>query len=445
MRQSQRATRQRGQSAIMITLSVPVMFGLLGMVVDVGWAYWREEACKTAASAAAEAAARQAELAAAFSSTYHILTQSTTANCAASPSTVTPIDNLTMGCLYAKANGFSNSGVQKVMYTAGTSSSPVAGSTPNYWVRYTVTERIPSLFTAVMGSTYLVVSARATSGVFNGAHGACVYALNPNIAKAINLNGTTEVHAGCGVYDNSSNSDALDCSGSASMDAGTATIIVTGGTNCTSSQVTPLPSTNQPPTTDPFLYTPTPTIPPGHTLACDSNGLSSNSTVTMPSDGYYVICNGGIQMNSNGTLNLPAGIYYLQGGGVTLQNGTLTGTGVTIYMTNPLPGGTAATGVKINGNMNVSLTAPSSGTYHGLVIFQDRSITVSSTFNGGSGMGFQGTIYMAGSQINYSGGTSSDITALVGDTVVFTGVSYFGTDNQGAVTGIGTPIAAQIE
>jgi Flp pilus assembly protein TadG len=445
MRQSKRALRQRGQTAIMLTLSVPLMFGLLGFVVDVGWAYWREEACKTAASAAAEAAARQAELAAAFSSTYYISTQATTANCAASPSTTSPIDNLTTGCLYAMANGFTNSGKQKVMYTAGTSGSPVAGSNPNYWVRYTVTEQIPSLFTAVFGVKNVVVSARATSGVFNGAHGACVYALNQTAAKAINLNGTTDVHAGCGIYDNSNNADALDCSGSANLNAGTSTIIVTGGTNCAGSQVTPTPSTNQPRTTDPFLYTPTPTIPPGHVKACDSNGLSSNSTVTMPSDGYYVICNGGIQMNSNGTLNLPAGIYYLKGGGMTLQNGTLQGTGVTIYMTNPDTGGTAASGVKINGNMSVDLTAPSSGTYHGLVIFQDRSITVSSTFNGGAGMGFQGTIYMAGSQINYSGGSSTDITALVGDTVVFTGTSYFGTDNQGAVTGIGTPIAAQIE
>ena len=428
----------------MLTLSVPLMFGLLGFVVDVGWAYWRQEAAKTAASAAAEAAARQAELAPALSSTYHILSQSTTANCVASPSTTAPIDNLTTGCLYAKANGFTNSGRQLVMYTAGTTGSPVSGSTPSYWVRYTVTESIPSLFTAVFGMTNVVVSARATSGVFAGAAGACVYALNQTAAKAINLNGTTNVHAGCGMYDNSNNSDALDCSGNASLDAGTSTIIVTGGTNCSGSQVTPTPTVNQPRTTDPFMWTPAPTIPPGH-ASCDSNGLTANSTVTMPSDGYYVICNGGISMNSNSTLTLPAGIYYLKGGGITLQNGTFNGTGVMFYMTNPDTGGTAASGVKINGNMNVNVSAPTSGQYHGLVIFQDRSITVSSTFNGGSAMGFQGTIYMAGSQINYSGGNSSDVTALIGDTIVFTGTSYFGTDNNGNITGIGTPIAAQIE
>ena len=42
-----RPGRQRGQAAIFIALSLPVMFGLLGLVVDVGWnAYWRREAAK---------------------------------------------------------------------------------------------------------------------------------------------------------------------------------------------------------------------------------------------------------------------------------------------------------------------------------------------------------------------------------------------------------------
>ncbi|HWD00237.1 MAG TPA: pilus assembly protein TadG-related protein [Candidatus Sulfopaludibacter sp.] len=443
MRQSKRAFRQRGQTAIMVTLSLPLMFGLMGFVVDVGWGYWREEAAKTAASAAAEAAARQAELAPTFTSTDHILTQSTTASCAASPSTTAPVDNLTTGCLYAKANGFTNSGKQKVMYKAGTTSSPVAGSTPNYWARYTVTETIPSLFTAVLGMKSLVVSARSTSGVFYGASGSCLYALNYTAPGAITLQGNTDVHAGCGVYDNSNSTTSLSCGGSSSLNAGTAPILISGSNAC-GSHATPTPSTNQPRTQDPFLYTPTPTIPAGH-AACDSTGLAAGNTVTMPSDGYYVICNGGITMNSNGSLSLPAGIYYLQGGGVNWQNGTVTGTGVTIYLTNPLSGGTASTGFKINGNMTIHLSAPTSGSYRGLVVFQDRTLAVGSKFNGGAGMDFQGTIYMPDAAISYAGGAATDVTALVGDTIVFTGTSYFGTDNHGAITGIGTPIAAQIE
>ncbi len=52
--------RCSGQAALMITISLPVTLGLIGLVVDVGWAYYREEACRTAAQSAAFAAAMAA-------------------------------------------------------------------------------------------------------------------------------------------------------------------------------------------------------------------------------------------------------------------------------------------------------------------------------------------------------------------------------------------------
>jgi uncharacterized membrane protein len=48
---------ERGQPIVLFTLTLPVMLGMLGLVVDLGWAYFRKEACKTAADSAAMAAA----------------------------------------------------------------------------------------------------------------------------------------------------------------------------------------------------------------------------------------------------------------------------------------------------------------------------------------------------------------------------------------------------
>ena len=117
----------------------------------------------------------------------------------------------------------------------------------------------------------------------------------------------------------------------------------------------------------------------------------------MPSDGIYVICNGGITMKSNGTLNLPAGNTVVQGGGLDWENGTVNGTGVTIYNTGPNAGS-----IKVNGNMGVNLTAPTSGYYWGVVLFQDRTLTSppAATLNGGATMGFQGAIYLPGNRRN---------------------------------------------
>lgn len=420
----------------MVTLSIPVIFGMFGLVVDIGWDYWRSEACKTAAESAAMAAARQAQIAGVFTVANGIAVQATLANCPVSPASP-PTNNLMAGCLYAKQNGFTNSGKQIVRYAAGTSGSPVSGSNPNYWVRFIVTEQNPTLFSSILGFKNTLVSAKATAGVFSGVQGACIYALNPSAPSTVSLGGGADVQAGCGVYDNSSSSTALTCSNNTTLNAGTAAIDVSGGASCTGT-VSPSPTLNQPRTTDPFANVPAPTIP----NRCDSTGLVAGASITMPADGMFVICNGGIVMNGNGSLHMPAGTYIVKGGGITWQNGTVSGTGVTIYMTGPSP-----TGIKINGNMGVNLTAPTSGTYQGLVIFQDRTLSSppSDLLNGGASMNFMGTIYLPGSAASYTGGSATSITALIADTIGFVGTSYFGTDTNGSVTGLGIPFSALLE
>src|SRR5580658_7168989 len=44
---------RRGQAALFMTMTLTVSFGLIGLVVDLGWAYWRQEACLAAAQSAA--------------------------------------------------------------------------------------------------------------------------------------------------------------------------------------------------------------------------------------------------------------------------------------------------------------------------------------------------------------------------------------------------------
>ena len=420
----------------MMTLSLPLMFGLLGLVAEIGWAYWRQEACTTAAQAAAIAAGRQAQIAGTFTTAAGIYTQSTTANCPASP-TGASTNNLMAGCLYAQANGFINAGKQRVMYTAGTSGVPVSGATPNYWVRYTVSETLPSLFSAILGFQHTVISGRATSGVFLGVSGACIYGLDPLLDGTVALGGNATVTAGCGVYDDSSSATALSCSNNTSMNAGTAGISVVGLSNC-SGQVSPAPTVNQSYSPDPFASVPPPPIP----SRCDSTGITQNSHISMPADGYYVVCNGGMIMKSNGSLTLPSGMYILQGGGIDWENGSISGTGVTIYNTGPNAGV-----IKINGNMVVNISAPTSGPYWGLAIFQDRTLSPqpAANLNGGSTMSFNGTIYVPNGAVSYTGGNGTSVTALVGDTVTFFGASTFGTDTNGTITGIGRPYTVLLE
>src|SRR5580692_63162 len=48
-------TGRRGQAALFMTMTLTLSFALIGLVVDLGWAYWRQEACLEAAQSAAMA------------------------------------------------------------------------------------------------------------------------------------------------------------------------------------------------------------------------------------------------------------------------------------------------------------------------------------------------------------------------------------------------------
>src|SRR5580704_5735194 len=96
--QIQPQNKRRGQAALFVTMTIPITFGLIGLVVDVGWCYWRKEACLTAAQSAASAAATNAN----SSSTYAV--QANTA----CPATLSASVPLQAACLYATQNGFTN-------------------------------------------------------------------------------------------------------------------------------------------------------------------------------------------------------------------------------------------------------------------------------------------------------------------------------------------------
>lgn len=441
-----RKCSRSGQAALMVTISLPVTLGMVGLVVDVGWSYWRAEACRTAAQAAAMAAAMQAMSASDLTCGSGVACTSSAssyAQCPSNPSSP-PANNLQAGCLYAQSNGFTlggNGSRQNVQYAAYTSSSPVAGSTPSYWVRFVTAEKVPTLFTAVLGKTWMLVSSRSTAAVFKPPSGACVYALsqvNPAAASAIGLVGNATVNATCGVWDNSTNSSALTCQGASTLNATGAAINVDGGASCSSA--TPAPSAYQGTTTaDPFASVPT----PADKNRCDYTGISAGQSITVPADGVVEVC-GSISLTGNGATTLPSALYYIKNGGLDWHNGSISGTGVTLFLTGTSPGS-----ITINGNMTVNLSAPTSGPYDGLVIYQDRNLTwpaPSHTFNGGAGMNFTGSIYLPGSAVTYSGGSSTTITALIADTIQFKGSSTFGVDTSGgSITGLNKPTASLIE
>jgi Flp pilus assembly protein TadG len=209
----------------MATLSLFMLFGIMGLAVDLGWSYYRRQVAQTAADSAALAAAVVAENS---SGTDNIVCGANSVLCQAQTGcptiTGTPANNIQNGCLYATANGFTNGGNQTVtMY------STAAGTVPNatqfsvlYQVTATVGENNPQLFSGLQGHTMGQVQAVATAEVVQLPLPACIYALNQtNTQDEVLVSGSGVLSSpDCGIVDNSSNSKALEASGGGKIQVG---------------------------------------------------------------------------------------------------------------------------------------------------------------------------------------------------------------------------------
>src|SRR5260221_13898485 len=86
------------------------------------------------------------------------------------------------------------------------------------------------------------------------------------------------------------------------------------------------------------------------------------------------MCGTSISVASTGTRTFPAnlGPLYINGGNVDLQ-GAFTCSGCTVVLTNKNTSNTATIGTfSSNAQATNNITAPTSGTYKGIAVYQDR-------------------------------------------------------------------------
>jgi hypothetical protein len=348
-------------------------------------------------------------------------------------------------------NGFTGGGTSgKAGYvTVTVNQPPLYGSYAGLskYAEAIVTKTIPTSFMSIVGFPTVTVAARSVGG--RGGSGACIYALSPTAQDAVLASGSATVNAGCGIIDESDNSKALEASGSGTITG--SSIQVVGGEGQTGGGISPAPTTGITSPGDPLSgqYTApySATSPP---TTCDATNSKPAAGATL-SAGIYC---GGITVNS-GTVSFNPGLYVLYGGGLTVSGsgvnivsnstgGNGTG-GVTFFNmdSGSLYGGYKA--LAVQGGSSSTLTAPTSGSYQGLLFWQDPTIPTTdynkqNTVSGGSSTQFTGILYFPNSPLVYSGGSSgsSAYTIIVADTVTFSGPSKLNA-NFAALPG-GNPI-----
>ena len=102
------------------------------------------------------------------------------------------------------------------------------------------------------------------------------------------------------------------------------------------------------------------------------------------------------------------GIYYMDGGGFSMTGqGNLFAEGVMIY-SDPK---TSSDAISISGSNggSVTMTPPTSGTYKGLTLFQNRAAEQVMSISGNGNFHVTGTFYAANALMNVTGNGAGEI------------------------------------
>ena len=380
---------ETGSYVVISALLMPVLVGTAGLGTEVGWWYYKHKNMQSAADSGAVSAAT------AVSAGGDLLSEANavTAN-------------------YGYANTVSN-------VTVTVNNPPKTG---NYTSNLQAIEVIVSqpqqrLLSALFGSDPVLITARAVA--LPNAGTGCVLALNSSASPAVNVSGSNQLNLiKCNLYSNSSASPSLNVAGNASVSANQVGVVgdVSGASNITATNGI---KTHMRPISDPYANV-TPPLEPSCTNAKIT--VNANGKTNSLSPGCY---SGNITVNAGATLNLSPGIYYLDGANLSVAgNATITGTGVTLVFTGS--GGNWGT-ASIGSNAIIDLTAPTTGSTKGIVMYGDRNMPAGTAFNltGGGTQNFGGAIYLPKANLSFSGGngTSTSCTKIIADTLTFTGTS----------------------
>jgi hypothetical protein len=432
----------------MVTMSLILMFMVIGLSVDIGWSYFLKTRVRAAAVAAVMSAANYAKN---HSDSCSNISCGVTYNCAG---VTPPTTSLQAGCLYATQDGPSS--MTASMIENNTAPSEIPGNKPSMWVKATVSTTSPNFFLYLGGYKTAVIAAQAYAGVSTIVNPGCIFVLDPSASQAYSQTGNEIVSTGCGIFVNSTSLSAFYLYGSPTVTAtGGAQIKVNGGTSISvASTATPTPITNAGPVTDPLAGRAYPTVD----STCDqTNWNSGNSSTYSFTDSFsttghhYTFC-GGFNLHGVSTASLGAGVYIINGGGMTVANSAqLSGTGVEFFLTGK--SGTAGGPLTISGNPVVTLTAPVSGaantdSQQGIVFRQDDRYTYSTTANNianSSSGNIQGTMYFKTTALTYTGNPVATYSAIIADTLSITGSATIRQDSTGQFTGLTQPTVSLIQ
>jgi hypothetical protein len=264
-------------------------------------------------------------------------------------------------------------------------------------------------FSKVFGTTAAVpIGSRAVARGKRTSIKQAILVLDPLGSSAFNAGGNGAVSVtGSPIQVNSTSASGMidnggGSSGSISDTAGFSLGGIPGWTTTGGATITGPITSNAPPIPDPLAKLPAPDTSTMTVQSTKKINFSSANPLTL-NPGIY---QGGITVSGKGDLFLNPGIYVMQGGGFSVTGqGNITGAGVMIY-NDPQ---SSSDKISFAGSGILTLSPPTSGTYQGITLFQNRTSTAEMDVSGGSGSVMSGLFYTAAATLKVTGGGGASI------------------------------------
>jgi Flp pilus assembly protein TadG len=267
---------------------------------------------------------------------------------------------------------------------------PNSGDTK--YVEVVASEPRAAFFAGLFGFPSVRITSRAEASLTSSPF--CGYILSPNAPDAMLINGNATLTATCGIMVDSNSTQAAVFNGSTTVST-SATDVVGNVLNNGNNSISPSPATGVAGLPDPLAGMQMPTVG-----SCDYtnyivNGGAKSSVTLNP--GTY--CGSTIFNGANYTVTFSPGTYVFTGSMIANGGVTLAGTGVTFYF--------SSGSLTMNGNSHVDLTAPTSGTYAGMLYLQSSTDSSTVILNGDTTSAWQGTFYAPDAQLTLNGGNKN--------------------------------------
>ena len=339
---------ERGQVIVLTALSMTMLLGIAALSVDAAFMYDKRNRLYAAADAAAKLGAAE------------VLRNSgvSTANLKNFADQQVTAHGFSPG-----ACGTTTLGTTSVCINHPPSTGSFAGNA--YYVEAILTERTSTFFGGVLGWSSLTPGARAVAG--SSAPVSCLITTTGNLT----IGNTRLTLNGCGASVGGSLSGTNP--NAEIVGSPTPSVAVVGTCSGTCGAMGTMATGTAAPI-DPLAGLPAPANP---------GGCVAGTAATLSPGCYTSIA------NTVSTLN--AGIYYVTG---IVNIANLTGTNVLLYLT----GSGQLTAAN---NKSLTLTAPTSGTYTGIAIYQDPADANGFSTGNNFSMSVSGVIYMPGVDVDF--------------------------------------------